>query len=218
MRWLIVMVEQKVLDAIKKARDTKKRNFKQTFDLAINLKNIDFKKPENKIKAEIKLPYAFKESKIGIIVDNLLPQTKDLENVLVLRKEQIEAYGKNKKEAKKLARECKYFLAEAPLMPLVGKFLGPFLAPKNLMPSPVPPTTPNLKSIVDQKRNILKIQVKDSPTIHVPVGVEDMKDEEIAENIDMIVKTVMTSLPKGKEQVKNIIIKMTMGKPVKVIL
>jgi len=212
------MAEQKVLDAIKKARDTKKRNFKQSFDLAINLKNIDLKKPENKIKAEIKIPHISKESKIGVIADNLLPQTKDLENIIVIRKDQIEAFGKNKKEAKKLARSCKYFLAEAPLMPAVGKALGPILAPKNLMPSPIPPTTPNLKAIIDQKRDILKVQLKDSPTIHVPVGSEDMKDEEIAENIDVIVRTVMTSLPKGREQVKNIIIKMTMGKPVKVIL
>lgn len=212
------MAEQKVLDAIKKARDAKKRNFKQTFDLAINLKNIDFKKPESKIKTEVKLPHSFKESKIGIIADNLLPQTKDLENVVVVRKEQIEAFGKNKKEAKKLARSCKYFLAEAPMMPMIGKALGPFLAPKNLMPTPIPPTTSNLKSIVDQKRGVFKIQLKDSPAIHVPVGVEDMKDEEIAENIDTIVKTVISSLPKGKEQIKNIVVKLTMGKPVKVVL
>lgn len=212
------MVEEKVLDAIKKARDVKKRNFKQTFDLAINLKNMDLKKPENKIKTEVNLPHVFKESKIGIFVDNLFSQTKDLENVLVVRKEQIEAYGKNKKEAKKLARECKYFLAEAPLMPSIGRFLGPFLAPLNLMPLPIPPTTANLKSFVDQKRNVIKIQVKDSPTIHLPVGVEDMKDEDIAENIDAAVKAVIASLPKGKEQVKNIIIKLSMGKPAKVIL
>jgi large subunit ribosomal protein L1 len=212
------MVEQKVLDAIKKARDIKKRNFKQTFDLAINLKSIDLKKPENKIKAEIKLPHGFKEAKIGIVADNLLPQAKDLENVIVIRKEQIEAFGKNKKEAKKLARSCRYFLAEAPLMPMIGKALGPFLAPKNLMPTPIPPTTSNLKSIVDQKRGVFKIQLKDSPTIHIPVGIEDMEDEKIAENIDTVVKTVLTSLPKGKEQIKNIVIKMTMGKPVKVVL
>jgi len=214
---MIAMVEQKILDAIKKARDTNKRNFKQTFDLAINLKNIDLKKPENKIKAEIKLPYGFKEWKIGVFVDNLLPQTKDLENVVVIKKEQIETYGKNKKEAKKLARSCKYFLAEAPLMPLIGKALGPFLAPKNLMPMPISPNA-NLKSITDQKRNVIKIQLKDSPTIHLPVGTEDMKDEEIAENIDTAVKAVLANLPKGKEQIKNLVIKLTMGKPVKVML
>jgi large subunit ribosomal protein L1 len=212
------MTEQKIIDAIKKARDVKKRNFKQSFDLAINLKSIDLKNPDNRIKTEIKLPHVFNEYKICIIADNLLPQAKDLENVLVLRKEQIEAYGKNKKEAKKLARSCNYFLAEAPLMPLIGKFLGPILAPKNLMPTPIPPTTQNLKSIVDQKRNVIKVQLKDSPTIHLPIGKEDMKDEEVAENIEFAIKAVLASLPKGKEQVKNIVIKLSMGSPVKVML
>lgn len=212
------MTEQKVIDAIKKARDTNKRNFKQTFDLAINLKSIDLKNPDNKIKVEIKLPHVFNDYKIGIVADNLLPQAKDLENVLIIRKEQIEVYGKNKKEAKKLARSCDYFLAEAPLMPMIGKFLGPILAPKNLMPTPIPPTTQNLKSIVDQKMNVIKIQLKDSPTIHLAVGKEDMKDEEVAENIDFAIKAVLTNLPKGREQIKNFIIKLTMGKPVKVML
>ena len=86
------------------------------------------------------------------------------------------------------------------------------------MPTPIPPTTQNLKSIVDQKRNVIKVQLKDSPTIHLPIGKEDMKDEEIAENIDFVIKSVLASLPKGKEQIKNFIIKLTMGKPVKVML
>jgi len=86
------------------------------------------------------------------------------------------------------------------------------------MPAPIPPTTQNLKSIVDQKMNIIKIQLKDSPTIHLAVGKEDMKDEEVAENIDFAIKSVLSSLPKGREQIKNFIIKLTMGKPVKVML
>jgi len=212
------MVDEKLMAAIKKAREADKRNFKQTFDLAINLKSIDLKKPENKVKTEIKMPHAFNDYSIGLMADTLLPQAKELENVLIIRKDQIDAYGKNKKEAKKLARSCNYFLAEAPLMPAIGKSLGPILAPKNLMPTPIPPTTQNLKSIVDQKRNVVKIALKDSPTIHMAIGKEDMSDEQVAENADFAIKTMLSVLPKGREQIKNLIIKLTMGKPVKVML
>jgi large subunit ribosomal protein L1 len=212
------MAEQKVLDAIKKARDTKKRNFKQAFDLAINLKNIDLKKPENKIKTELKLPnIVAKEVKIGVIADILLPQTRDLENIIVIRKDQIESYGKNKKAIKKIAEECSSFIAEAPLMPTVGKFLGQILATRNLMPTPIPPTA-DLKAVIEQRKNIIKIQLRDSPTIHLAIGTEEMEDEKIAENIDVVLKAVMASLPKGREQIKNFVIKLTMGKPIKVIL
>jgi large subunit ribosomal protein L1 len=209
------MTTEKILEAIKKARDTKKRNFKQSFILTINLKNIDLKKPENRIKTEIKLPHLMeKESKIGVFADMLLPQAKSLENVIVIRKDQIESYSKNKKAAKKLAEQCFSFLAEAPLMPLVGKSLGQVLAPKNQMPTPIPATA-DLKSIIEQRKNVIKIQLKESPTIHLAVGTEDMDDEKIAENIDSIIKVVLSSLPKGKESIKNYIVKLTMGKPIK---
>jgi large subunit ribosomal protein L1 len=209
------MVDEKIINSIKKAREDKKRNFKQSFDLAINLKNIDLKKPDNKIKTEVKLPHGIgKETNIGVIVDALFPQTKDLPNIVVIRKENLENFGKNKKEAKKLARQCKYFLAESPLMPSIGKFLGPVLAPRNLMPLPIPANA-NLKAMIEEKRNVLKIQLKDSPTIHIAVGVEDMEDQKIAENADAVIKNVISKLPKGKEQIKNYVIKLTMGKPVK---
>lgn len=215
---VLKMTIEKILEAIKKARDTKKRNFKQSFVLTINLKNIDLKKPENRIKTEIKLPHIMeKESKIGVFADNLLPQTKNLENVIVIRKDQIESYAKNKKAAKNLAAQCFSFLAEAPLMPLIGKSLGQVLAPKNQMPMPIPPTS-DLKSIIEQRKNIIKIQLKESPTIHLTVGTENMEDDKIAENVDSIIKVVLASLPKGKESIKNYIVKLTMGKPIKFIM
>lgn len=209
------MADEKIIEVIKKAREDKKRNFKQSFDLAINLKNIDLKKPDNRIKTEVKIPNGIgKEIRIGVIVDSLLTQANKIENVLVIKKEQLEVFGKNKKEARKIARQCKYFLAEAPLMPAVGRALGPILAPRNLMPLPIP-VNAELANFVEEKRNVLKIQLKDSPTIHVGVGTEEMDDQKIAENVDAIIKNVITKLPKGKEQIKNFVIKLTMGKPVK---
>jgi len=213
------MVNEKILESIKKARDSKKRNFKQSFDLAINLKSIDLKKPDNKIKTEISLPHGVgKNVKIGVIADILVPKTKDLENIVLIKKDQLEAFGKNKKSAKKLAGECLSFIAEAPLMPLVGRYLGPVLATRNRMPTPIPPTIADLKPIIEQKRNAIRIQLKDSPTIHLLVGAEEMEDEKIAENVDAVIKNVISTLPKGKEQIKNFIIKLTMGKPIKFTL
>lgn len=99
-------------------------------------------------------------------------------------------------------------------MPLVGRFLGPILAPRNLIPTPIPPTA-DLKSIVESRKNVIKIQLKDSPTIHLCVGKEDMDDNKIAENVDTVIRSVISVLPKKREQIKNYVIKLTMGKPVK---
>jgi len=208
-------MEEKILEAVKKARETDKRNFKQGFDLAINLKNIDLKKPENRVKTELILPNnPGKKRKIGVIVDNLVGQANSLDDVIVIKKGELEKMGGDKKAARNIAKQCSYFIAEAPLMPLVGKNLGPILAPRNLMPVPIAPTA-DLKSNVESRKNIIKIQLKDSPAIHLGVGKEEMEDEKVAENIEAVIKAVVNILPKKKEQVKNYVVKLTMGKPVK---
>lgn len=207
-----------IQEAIKKARESKKRNFKQTFDLAINLKNIDLNKPENKIKTEITLPNGLgKTVRIGFFADTLIPKLKGLENIVLIKKDEIEKLGKNKKLAKKLANQCSYFIAEAPLMPLIGKNLGPVLAPRNKMPRPVPPTA-DPKPIIEGASKIIKISLKNSPVIHCPVGIEDMDDKQIQENIETIIREIISALPKGKEQIKNCYLKLTMGKSIKFVI
>ena len=184
-------MNEKILQAIKQARDTKKRNFKQTFALAINLRNLDLKKPENKIKAEIALPHGLgKIAKIGIIADVLIGQAKDLDNVILIRKDELDDYGRNKKLVKKLANECRCFVAESTLMPLIGKNLGQILAPRNMMPRPIPQNA-NLKQAVENSRSLIRVALKDSPVINTPVGTEDMADEKIAENMEKIITTVI---------------------------
>jgi large subunit ribosomal protein L1 len=209
-------MNEKILEIVKKVREAKKRNFKQTFDLAINLKGLDLKKSENKIKSEITLPHGLgKAAKIGLIVDMLIPKAKELENIVLIKKDEVEELGRNKKLAKKFAKECKSFVAEAPLMPLVGKFLGQVLAVRNKMPTPIPPTLQDLKPVIQKRLNIVKIALKDSPVIHLPVGSEEMKDEHIAENIETTINSVTGILPKGRDNIKNFYLKLTMGKGVK---
>ena len=42
-----------------------------------------------------------------------------------------------------------------------------------------------------------------------------MDDQKIAENVDAIIKGVINALPKGREQVKNLNLKLTMGNRIK---
>jgi len=211
------MVNEKVLAAIKSARDiSTKRNFNQSFDIAINFKNINTKKPEGKIRTEVKLPNPPAGIKIGIFADTSIPQVLKMgDKVILISKDQLEGLAKNKKAAKTLAKQASGFLAEAPLMPQVAKALGPVLAVRGKMPRPVPPALLDLGPMVENAAATVRIAVKDSPVVHMRVGTEDMKDEQIAANIEAVLKAVLAALPKGKEQIKSAIIKLTMGKPVK---
>ena len=211
------MVNEKIMAAIKTVRSSStKRNFKQSFDLSVNFRSLDIKKPEGKIKAEIRLPHPVAGVRIGIFTDMMIPQAKKLgERVVIISKDQLESYLKNKKAAKTLAKSVSGFLAEAPMMPAVAKNLGPVLAVRGKMPKPIPPTLPDLNSVVDTAAATVRLAVKDSPVVHARVGTEDMTDEQVAGNIEAILKAIIAALPKGKEQIKDAVVKLTMSKPTK---
>ncbi len=201
-------------EAIKESRNTE-RKFKQTFDIIINLKNLDLKRPENRIKTDVNLPKGLgKPVKIGLIVDQLASLTTGLENVIIIKRDGIEKL--DKKKIKKIASEVKMFLAEAPLMPLVGKTMGQVLAPKGMMPQPIPPTLKDLKAPIEKFSNNVKINVSKSPTAQAPIGTVEMSDEDIEANARAVINVVSNALPRSKEQIKTLLIKTTMGKPIRV--
>ena len=206
---------EEFLREIREAKErAKKRNFLQTWDLAISLKNVDLKKPENKLNLEFPLPEGRgKESKVIFIVDNLLPEAKKT-SALVITKNELEKLGKEKKKLKKYAEEYEWWFCEAPLMPTVGKTLGIVLGPRGRMPKPIPPKG-SVQPFVEMSKKLVKIRLRDSPVIHVSVGTENMKEEQIMKNILAVMNFVKEKLPKGKANMKNACVKLTMGPPVK---
>ena len=74
------------------------------------------------------------------------------------------------------------------------------------------------KSIAELKAKInqsTRIRAKEN-SIKMPIGKQSMKDEEIIENIMTAYNALLKVLLKEKENVKNIEIKFTMTKPVRI--
>jgi len=200
-------MNQKILDAIKSLKQSaKKRNFSQSFDLIISLKDFDVKKPENKINEEFPLPHGRGEVEVVVFSDEI----KDL-HCPILNSKDIENLAKNKREAKKLANRVDFFLAEAKIMPTVGKYLGQILAPRQKMPKVI---AGDVRKQIEELRKSVTIKIKDAPVIQCIVGKEDMKDEEIAENIESLLKHLEARLSKGRRNIGKVMLKLTMSKPV----
>lgn len=210
---------QELIEAVKKAKEqSKPRNFTQSVDIIINIKDLDVKKPENRFDEEVALPNGRgKDIRIGVIADGeLTVQAKNAGVALVITKAELEEFGKERKAAKKAANSIDFFIAQADLMPLVGRFLGPVLGPRNKMPKPVPASI-KLDPLLDRLKNTVKITVKTQPSIQVIVGSQEMADEQIAENIEAVLTILDRHLEKGRTQIKSMFIKTTMGKVVRVI-
>jgi len=194
---------QNIEEALKHLRSFEKRKFDQSLDLNVTLKNIDLKKPENKFSKEVMLPHG---------------RGKDIEVCVIseaagIGRKEMDDFEKDKKKLKQFVKKYDFFLCEAPLMPIVGKALGRYLAPKGKMPKLLPPgRDPNI--LIDDAKKSVRIRVRDSPSIQVMIGSESMSDQQLKENAERVIDEIKKSLP-GKVQIKSAYLKFTMTKPVK---
>ena len=210
---------QEIMEAVKKAKEeSKPRNFTQSVDVIINIKDLDVKKPENRFDEEVALPNGRgKDVNIGFIADGeLAVQAKNAGIDLVVTKADLEEIGKDRKQAKKIANAHDFFVAQADMMPLVGRFLGPVLGPRKKMPKPVPASA-KAEPIIERLQTTVKVSVKDQASIQTLVGTQDMDDEQIAENIEAVLAVLDRNLEKGRNQIKSMFVKTTMGSVVRVM-
>ncbi len=199
-----------ILENIKEVREkSKKRNFTQRFDLVINLKELDLKKAESKIDDLIVLPKGSgKDASVTFLSDS----GKKIEGCTILNSSDIEKLNKDKKAIKNLISKTDFFIAEPKLMITAGKYLGKFLAPKGKMPKPV---AGDIERTINDTKKSIKISVIKQPIIHTIVGSEKMDDKDLEENIVSVMNFLKNKLPKGKNNIKNVYLKLTMGYPVK---
>ena len=203
----IIKIVQKILDE----KHNKKRKFKQSIDLVINIKGIDFNDPKNRIEEEILLPSGRgKDAKVALFASGELALKAKGVADLIIKPEEIEDLAKDKKNFKKIAENHDFFIAEAPLMPVIGKSLGVILGPRGKMPKPVPPTV-DIENMVKNLRKTIKIRSKGKKTFHAVVGTEDMEPEKIAKNIATVIKRLEEKLPNGRLNIESMYIKTSMG-------
>lgn len=215
------MDKEQIQPAVAKAKDiSPKRNFRQSFDLIINLKGLDFKKPEHQVDTFITLPHSRgKKVKVCALVGaELEEQAKGVFDSAILSDNFIR-YN-DKKELKKIANGFDFFVAQANIMPKVATVFGKVLGPRGKMPNPksgcVVPPNANLKPVYEKLQHTVRANAKGAPLIQCPIGTEDMDNNDVAENALAVYNAVLHILPNESHNIKDAYIKLTMGKPVKI--
>ena len=201
----------KLKNAIEELRKEEKRKFEQTVDLIVKLKGINLKR--DIISIVTTFPNKIRDKKIGAflttkskIIDTITPpEFKKYQDV---------------KELRNLINTYDFFIASASLMPQVASNFGKSLGPTGKMPTPqlgmITQESDNaIKEMVDKISNSIKLRAKE-PSIKLAVAREGMKDEEIMENVKAMYKSIVNALPTKQENVKNVAIKFTMSKLIKV--
>lgn len=212
-------LSSKLLDAIETAKKSSNRNFVQSIDLIVNVKDVDLSKPENRFTETIELPHGLgkKRRKICVIASGDLALRAGRIPLVdrVLGKEDLEALVGNKRMAKKLAREYDYFLVDPSMMGIAAKALGAALGAKGKAPVPIPPGT-ELEKFVEKYSRSVTVRLRKGPTLSCMIGTEDMDSGALAENAEAVISRIVEKLEKRFRNVASIYVKKTMGEPVKV--
>jgi len=194
-----------VAEALEKAPA---RKFSETVELSVNLKDLDLSIPKNRLEEEVPLPAGRgRPARVAVIGSpELLQKIRGTADVVISGQE-LDDFAKG---AKKAVQGIDFFLAEAPLMPTIGKRLGVVLGPRGKMPRPVPPGADPTNLIRSLQRSV-RIRSKGNRTFHAPVGNRSMKPDEIAKNVDAVLARITGKLERGRSNIESVYVKTTMG-------
>jgi len=215
-----LITKNQIISLIKTIRNNAtKRNFKQSFEIVISLKDIDFKKQNITINEVIQLPYySGQQAKICFICGgDLALRAKRAGVDLVIEPEQLDRLQGNKKEAKRLSKEYDFFFADPTMMARIGKTLGQYLGPSGKMPTPVPSTAP-IENLIARFRSSVRARTRGQLSVASKVGNEELSDDQVAENILAVYDTIEKKLPQGEKNTKKIFVKLTMSKPLNMLV
>lgn len=208
--------EPELTKMIKEAKETdKERKFKQSLEMYVILKDIDVKKGFA-MNETIQLPKRLTAPTTVCIMagGDMGLKAKSANADRVISGDEINALAANKREARKFINNYDFFLADTQLMTTVGKVLGQLLGPRGKMPIPVPFNAP-IESFLERFRSSIRVKVKNSLSLSCKIGDETMSDEDLAANAHAILGAVEKKLPNGDKNIRRIVVKTSMGKPIK---
>jgi len=211
----VMITEAQLVEMIKAVKENaKQRKFKQALEIIITFKDIDVKKgfALNEI---VQLPKTSSPAAVCVMATGEMSvKAKAAKADAVIGTEDLDKFAANKRESRKFINKYDFFLADTKIMPVVGKVLGQLLGPRGKMPVPVPYDAP-IESFLQRFRSSIKVRVRSSLSLACKFGDETMDDADLAVNAHAIVSAVEKKLPNGEKNIKKIMIKTTMGKPMK---
>jgi large subunit ribosomal protein L1 len=203
-------------ELVKKGKDSKERKFTESVEAILTFRDVDPKKTDLNINELVYLPHpgSHRASVCFVGSGDLLLRAKNAKVDGAIEPAKLESYAGNKKDAKGLAREYDFFLADTALMPRIGRILGQYLGPRGKIPTPVPPNA-QIETMINRMRGAVRVRSRGSLGVSARVGDRKLPDAEIADNILAMIQAVQKKLPNGDKNIKTVAVKTSMGKPVK---
>merc|ERR1712045_409966 len=206
------------VDAILKASkgegeegEKRKRNFTESIELQIMLKNYDPQK-DKRFSGTVKLPHVAKPKFNVCILGNQahIDQAKKL-GIPHMSVEDLKKLNKDKKLVKKLAKRYDAFIASDALIRQIPRLLGPGLNKAGKFPA-ILGASDDMQAKIDEMKQTIKFQMKKVLCLAVAVGTVEMSADELAQNTNMSINFLVSLLKKQWQNVRSLHIKSSMGR------
>ncbi|KAJ5553340.1 hypothetical protein N7513_004037 [Penicillium frequentans] len=205
-------VRENVQSLLDYSLNEKKRNFLETVELQIGLKNYDPQR-DKRFSGTIKLPVVPRPNMaICIIGDQHDLDRAKHHGIDAMSTDDLKKLNKNKKLIKKLARKYDAFLASEALIKQIPRLLGPGLSKAGKFPTPISHNEDMANKVNDVKSTI-KFQLKKVLCLGVAVGNVGMGTEELVGNLMLSINYLVSLLKKGWQNVGSLVIKASMSPP-----
>jgi large subunit ribosomal protein L1 len=210
-----MITETQFAEIVKEAKSgSKERKFTQAIELIVNFKDIDVKKGFA-LNEVIQLPKTSSPATVCVMATGDMGTKAKAANAdSVIGTEELDKFAANKRESRKFINKYDFFLADTQVMPVVGKTLGQLLGPRGKMPTPVP-FNADIVAFLARFRTSIKVRSRASLSVSCKIGDVTMEDSDLAINAHTVLAAIEKKLPNGEKNIKKIMIKTTMGKPVK---
>lgn len=188
----------------------KKRNFNETIELQIALKNYDPQK-DKRFSGTFKLPTVPRPNmKICVLGNAIHCEMAEKEKYDYMTVDDLKKFNKNKKQIKKFAKKYDAFLASDTLIKQIPRLLGPGLNKAGKFPTLVA-SSEGLTEKAEAVRATIKFQMKKVMCLNVAVGHVGLTKEEIIVNTQLAANFLASLLKKNWQNIKVLYLKSTMG-------
>jgi len=188
----------------------KKRNFTETVEIQITLKNYDPQR-DKRFSGTFRLPSIPRPNIKCCMLGNAAHcEQADRIGVAHMSVDDLKKLNKNKKLVKKLAKKYDFFLASDNMIKQIPRLLGPGLTKAGKFPTLLS-SGEDMQEKIDEVKSTIKFQMKKVMCLNVAVGNVNMEKKEIIVNVQLAANFLASLLKKQWQNIGQMYVKSTMG-------
>jgi large subunit ribosomal protein L10Ae len=196
-------------------KNGKKRNFTETIEAQITLKNYDPVR-DKRFSGTFKLPSVPRPNLKCCVLGNAAHcEQADRIGVDHMSVEDLKKLNKNKKLVKKLAKRYDFFLASDNMIKQIPRLLGPGLTKAGKFPTLLS-SGDDMQEKIDEVKSTIKFQMKKVMCLNVAVANVEMEKQQIIVNTQLAANFLASLLKKQWQNIGVIYIKSTMGPAIQI--